>query len=175
MVLTIAFVHLPLAIILWFSAGRMVVWPLSQGVIEMNNFGCCSQGFVFQRQMAEELVTYYSEKRIGFVDMLTEEYGDRTGLPRWAMNPSVFQHVGASTSKLETEVPGKDHVRTVAETLWNFAFERNDARTLREEHERHIKKMLTGSELSPALSISKQHQRPGTQPDRKNMRNEVTV
>ena len=33
----------------------------------MNKYGCCSQGFVFPRQKARDLIAWYEEAHVGFV------------------------------------------------------------------------------------------------------------
>lgn len=47
------------------------------------------------------LTQWYEEHRIGFVDTLAEELGDERpdemGM-RWALTPSVVQHVGGKSS-----------------------------------------------------------------------------
>jgi hypothetical protein len=92
---------MPLCIIFYFAAGTATVLPLPAGVNVMNNFGCCSQGLVFSRSMAQNLTKWYSEKIVDFVDVLTE-FGDRFGHVRWALTPSVLQHVGSRSSKLDS-------------------------------------------------------------------------
>jgi N-Acetylglucosaminyltransferase-IV (GnT-IV) conserved region len=131
---------LPLAIILFFAAGKATSMPFPSGVHEMNSFGCCSQGLVFSHGMAQNLIQWYEEKKVGFVDMLTEEYGDLTGYTRWALTPSVIQHIGRKSSKEDDYGPNSKHGRSVAETIWNFGFELNDAVALREEHDQVTQK-----------------------------------
>ena len=43
-------------ILVFFALGRVTVRPLPAGVNEMPKYGCCSQGFVFQREKAMTLV-----------------------------------------------------------------------------------------------------------------------
>lgn len=140
LILTICAVYLPLCILLFFAAGRLTLFPLKPGVNEMNNFGCCSQGFVFQQSMAQNMVEYYSHRRVGFVDMLTEQYGDESGYPRLALTPSVLQHVGGRTSKDDGSPENTKGQRSEAETIWNFGFENFDAEELRQEHLMNIEK-----------------------------------
>ena len=99
----------------------------------MPKFGCCSQGLVFPQAHIGDLVSWYESKRIGYVDMLTESYADENNEVRWALTPSVLQHVGSKSSK--TNSPGEHkHRLTVSETIWNFMFEENDIEQLRREH-----------------------------------------
>lgn len=68
--------------------------------------------------------------------MLTEEYADRFGLSRWAVTPSMLQHIGGKTSKEGTDGVGNGgQGMSQAETIWSFGFERYRAGELREEHD----------------------------------------
>lgn len=125
---------LPPLIALFFAAGKVTVLPLPTGVNEMSNHGCCSQGLVFPREKAMTLVQWFEMKKIGFVDVLTEEYADQHGELRWALTPSVIQHIGRKSSKLDDFGPSSKYQMSVAEKIWNFAFERNNAADLRREH-----------------------------------------
>ena len=95
----------------------------------MPRFGCCSQAFVFPRQKALDLVSYFREMKTGYVDVLTERYADARGELRYAITPSLFQHVGKTSSKMGDDGP------IIKGKTWNFAFETYDAEELREEHE----------------------------------------
>ncbi|KAJ5146225.1 uncharacterized protein N7515_000789 [Penicillium bovifimosum] len=129
----LAFVMTPLLIILFFAAGRITMLSIPAGVHEMPKFGCCSQGLVFPQSRIGDLVSWYESKRAGYVDMLTEIYADENNEIRWALTPSVLQHVGSKSSK--TNTPGDHkHRLTVSETIWNFMFEENDMEQLRREH-----------------------------------------
>jgi hypothetical protein len=123
-----------LVILAFFSLGRATVLPLPAGVNEMPKYGCCSQGFVFPREKAMTLVHWFEEKRYGFVDVLTEEYADKEGELRWAITPSVIQHVGRKSSKVDDYGKDSKFGMSVAEKIWNFGFERYKAGELREEH-----------------------------------------
>ncbi|KAL2221396.1 hypothetical protein M432DRAFT_543321 [Thermoascus aurantiacus ATCC 26904] len=131
----------PLLIALFFAAGRVTMLPIPAGVHDMPRFGCCSQGLVFPRSRVPDLVAWFESRRIGYVDTLTEEYADRNGEIRWALTPSVLQHVGRKSSKADdfTTRPDRYHL-SVAERLWNFAFETNDAAALHLEHEHELAK-----------------------------------
>lgn len=136
MVSTILVVCAPVVIGLFFAAGRLTVMPFPTGIHQMNNFGCCSQAFVFPRQQVPPLLEYFKHKRYGMRDELIEEYSDERGLERWALTPSVFQHVGTRSSKWGG--PGSDKVDEngliSTQRIWNYAFESWDAKALREEH-----------------------------------------
>lgn len=133
---------LPLIISLFFMSGKTTVCPLPRGVNRMDNFGCCSQGLAFPRDMVPDLIEWYQEKKAGFVDMLTEQYADRFGYSRWALTPSVIQHVGGKTSKDDGLNRGGRGL-SEAETIWNFEFERFGAVDLREDHDL----ALSGNEI----------------------------
>jgi hypothetical protein len=128
---------LPLFIGLFFAAGKITSLPflLRPGVREMNNFGCCSQGLLYPQNMALNMIQWYEEKKVGFVDMLTEDYANMHGFKRWAMFPSVLQHVARKSSKGDDMGVNAKYERTVAEKIWSFGFENYDAERLREEHD----------------------------------------
>ncbi|KAE8378977.1 integral membrane protein [Aspergillus bertholletiae] len=128
----------PLLISLFFATGRVTLRPTPEGVHEMPKFGCCSQGLVFPQGRIMDLAAWYESKGIGYVDMLTEDYANQNGEIRWALTPSVLQHVGSKSSKTSSPIPRKGH-RTLTQTLWNFAFEKNDVDTLRQEHEQQLR------------------------------------
>jgi hypothetical protein len=89
---------------------------------------------VFPREKAMTLVHWFEEKTIGFVDVLTEEYADEHGELRWAIMPSVIQHVGRKSSKVDDYGPNSKHGLSVAEKIWNFRFERYNPEQLKKEH-----------------------------------------
>ncbi|KAJ5972752.1 uncharacterized protein N7479_002670 [Penicillium vulpinum] len=139
----------PLFIGLFFAAGRVTMFPPSKGVYQMPKFGCCSQAFVFPRSRIPELVELYTSKHIGYVDVITEEYANARNEIRWAVTPSIVQHVGRKSSKGgdgDILSPGKVKSKselTVAERLWNFGFEMQDAEVLRAEHEAAKKRLIS--------------------------------
>jgi hypothetical protein len=81
--------------------------------------------------MAHNLMNWYAEKKFGFVNVLTEEFGDCFGHVRRALTPSVVQRVGSRSSKAEGE---KGEGKSIAEKVWSFAFELNNSNQLRREH-----------------------------------------
>ncbi|OQE27931.1 hypothetical protein PENFLA_c005G05868 [Penicillium flavigenum] len=130
----------PLLIGLFFAMGRVTMLPRPNGVHQMPKFGCCSQAFVFPKSRIPELVDLYTSKRIGYVDMLTEEYANARNEIRWAVTPSLVQHVGRKSSKGADDISSHVKIKskadlTVVEKLWNFEFEMNNAETLRAEHD----------------------------------------
>jgi hypothetical protein len=116
------------AILLFFALGRMTVLPIPIGVREMPRFGCCSQALVFPRNKALELVSYFNDRRTGFMDVLTEEYAQKRDELRFAITPSLVQHVGRESSKYTDEGP------VIKEGIWSFRFEHYDWEKLRREH-----------------------------------------
>jgi hypothetical protein len=123
------------AILLFFALGRMTVLPIPDGVREMAKFGCCSQALVFPRSKALELVSYFTDRHTGFMDVLTEEFAEERDELRFAITPSVVQHVGRESSKRTDQGP------IIKEGIWNFRFERYDWEELRREHEANMKNM----------------------------------
>lgn len=131
----ICLIVVPWTIVLVFAAGRVTVFPLPDGISEMNKYGCCAQGLVYPRSKAYELIQWFTESRIGFADMLTEQYADAHDEQRWALTPSVLQHIGSKSSKSDDFGHGAKYAKSVAENIWNFGFESNDPKALRKEHE----------------------------------------
>lgn len=135
-IITICVIALPSLILLMLAAGKNTVFPLPNGVNIMNKYGCCSQGLVFPRQKAQDLIQWYEQARVGFVDMLTEQYADEHRETRLALVPAVIQHVGRKSSKGGdgSSVDSGSNELSVTEKLWNFRFEEFDRDTLMEEH-----------------------------------------
>ncbi len=122
-IIAVCFIYTPACIILYFLAGRVSMQPLTPGVHEMPRFGCCAQGFVFSREMAPKVVERLTVKEAGYVDMLVEQWANEEDLVRWAVVPSLLQHIGGHSSKGDDMGPGSKHNRPVAEKIWNFGFE----------------------------------------------------
>ncbi|KAK7229403.1 hypothetical protein V2G26_001573 [Clonostachys chloroleuca] len=100
---------------LFFLAGRVTVIPRSEGIREMNNYGCCAQGLAFpahQLDMLEDRLRAPPHHAPG--DSFIEIVADELNLKRWAMEPSVFQHVG---------VRGSSEKGGPTKKLWNYGFE----------------------------------------------------
>lgn len=103
-------VCMPLMLVLYFLAGRLSMQPLSHGLVRMDNYGCCSQGLVYPHDKVPLVV--HDLGMTGLLpDQRVEVLADRTGLARWALVPSVLQHVGRVGSS------GKPR------KTWNFQFE----------------------------------------------------
>lgn len=141
-ILTSTFVIGPLLITAYFLAGRLTVAGPSYGLNKMNSYGCCSQAFVFPRHQIPGLLSWYEQAHNGYidpvthadktqVDSLTEIYASMHGLQRWALTPSMFQHLGGKSTK-PTSITRWG--RSNAENIWNFSFEMLDREDLRNEH-----------------------------------------
>ncbi|KAI9801795.1 MAG: hypothetical protein M1825_003168 [Sarcosagium campestre] len=113
----------PLCIILVFLVGHTTLFPLPAGVVPMPRFGCCSQGLVFPRDAVPGLVNFLEGQRAGQVDVLVEQWAERAGLERYAVVPSVLQHVGRKSSKGDDFGEAARYGMSVAQKLWSFGFE----------------------------------------------------
>lgn len=116
---------MPAAITLFFMAGRISMRRLNpfgrSGVDEMPDYGCCAQGLVFPERHLEGLEALLRDPLFAFAgDQIIEDYARNHGLTKWALEPSVLQHVGQRES---SEGPRKTNV-------WNFNFERLQRRWL---------------------------------------------
>ena len=100
----------------------------------MNQYGCCSQGLVFPRDKAQDIANFFEDRKIGYVDMLIEEYADEHAEFRWALTPPVLQHIGRKSSKGDDFGEASKNSMPVAAKLWNFQYELNDPEELRTEH-----------------------------------------
>ena len=110
--------YLPATILLYFMAGRVSMQPHSSGLQRMEDFGCCSQGLIFPREImprAMETVRNATNQRY-YVDMTLERWGNAQHLARFALVPPLLQHVGSRSSK------GQDFDEG-ANIIWNFEFE----------------------------------------------------
>ena len=121
----VSFVCLPACILLYFFAGRISMQPLAPGVRPMENFGCCSQGFIFLRRMVPHILDRIRHPLAGYIDMLMEAVAETDKLGRWAIFPSLLQHIGGQSSK------GDEVADSRAKMIWNFGFEMYKAATLR--------------------------------------------
>ncbi|KAL9591574.1 MAG: hypothetical protein Q9179_007585 [Wetmoreana sp. 5 TL-2023] len=120
-ILMVCFVCTPACILLYFMAGRLSMRPMVPGLHEMPNFGCCAQGLVFSSEVAVRVVGKLRERGLGFVDMILEEWANKENLTRFAVIPSVLQHVGRHSSKGDDF--GIAEPWSAAERIFNFAFE----------------------------------------------------
>jgi len=126
---------LAILILLFFAFGRITVQPMPVGVHEMSSFGCCGQAFVFPNVKAGEVVEYFKDRHVGYMDVLLEDFANERHELRYAVTPSLVQHVGRESSHHDNSGPMSKWGLSVAERIWSFAFEKFDWRALRREHE----------------------------------------
>jgi GR25 family glycosyltransferase involved in LPS biosynthesis len=112
----------PACIVLVFLAGRITMHRLQfwrPSVRPMQRYGCCAQGMIFPRRHLDGLQVLFREPPYDFPgDMILEGYAGDRGLTRWALDPSVLQHIGF----IESSDTGGDGPRKAE--VWNFSFER---------------------------------------------------
>lgn len=125
----ICFICTPLAIMLFFAAGRASMLPISAGIHQMPRFGCCTQALAFPRDRVTDIIDWYESQQTGDADSLLEKYANENNEIRWALTPSLFQHIGTRSSKVENGEP------RIAQSIWNYNFELNDPIALHIEHE----------------------------------------
>ncbi|KAK1238494.1 hypothetical protein MKX07_006640 [Trichoderma sp. CBMAI-0711] len=113
---------LPALIALYFLSGRLSVnrlnpfgWSAVHGAREMPHYGCCAQGLVLPQRHLADVQALLRDPPYNFPgDMILEDYAEARGWVKWALEPSVFQHVGFKESS--------DGTRRAE--VWNFGFER---------------------------------------------------
>jgi hypothetical protein len=112
---------LPALILLYFMTGRIAAArlnpfrPWSAGVREMPRYGCCAQGLVFPERRLAGLQKLFRDPPYDFAgDMMLEGYADEHHWIKWALEPSVLQHLGLKQSSEGTR----------RAEVWNFSFER---------------------------------------------------
>ncbi len=110
---------LPAGIALVFLAGRISLSRLSPfpraDVREMPRYGCCAQGLVLPNRHLSGFQTLLRDPPFDFAgDQLLEDYAGHHNLKKWALEPSVLQHVGLKQSSEGTRMA----------EVWNFSFER---------------------------------------------------
>ncbi|KAJ9609545.1 hypothetical protein H2200_005872 [Cladophialophora chaetospira] len=113
---SLSLVCIPAMILLFFMAGKQTMMPLSPGVQEMNKYGCCSQGFVYSRDMVPHILDKLKLETKGLVDMQMEKIADAGKYIRWAVVPPLLQHIGATSSK---GYGFDDNARQI----WSFRYE----------------------------------------------------
>lgn len=87
---------------------------------------CCTQALVFPSAQIPGVVKWLDSHREGadsYQDQLIEEYAEKTQphMLRWALTPSVVQHVGDKSSKAGA-VAGWGN-RGPRDRLWSVSFE----------------------------------------------------
>jgi hypothetical protein len=115
-ILAILGVCIPALIALFFSSGRNLIWSLTPGIHEVNKFGCCSQGYVYPRDIVAPLLKRTNLETDWLVDMMVEDIANEEGWVRRDRMPALLQHIGMTSSK------GYGFDNTAGH-LWNFRFE----------------------------------------------------
>jgi hypothetical protein len=105
-----------------FLAGRASlnrVNPFRAPVREMPRYGCCAQGLVFPRRQLQGFQNLLRTPPFLFAgDQILEDYAELNGLSKWALNPSVLQHIGLKQSSAGDRLA----------EVWNFSFERQQGK-----------------------------------------------
>ncbi|CAG1974068.1 unnamed protein product [Fusarium graminearum] len=86
-------------IALYFMAGRLTVDSYNEGIQEMPNYGCCAQGLVIPQQhllTLENALHAAADDIAG--DSLIEKFAGDQALKKYAIVPSLLQHVGIKGS-----------------------------------------------------------------------------
>lgn len=143
-IFVVSCLFVPALIIIYFAAGPQTVQPLRPGIHVMNNYGCCSQAFVFRRNMSLALMDWFDERIAtdmkfadptsnhdngrkylrGSIDSAMEIFADERYLQRYALVPSAFQHIGARTYKESGDSGARDLYKVSgARGIWSFGFE----------------------------------------------------
>ncbi|RDA96278.1 hypothetical protein CP533_1684 [Ophiocordyceps camponoti-saundersi (nom. inval.)] len=112
---------LPALIALYFVAGRVSMSRINpfawnwHPAREMPNYGCCAQGLVFPYRHLEGIQALFRLPPYAFAgDQILEDYARDHALSKWALEPSVLQHVGLKQSSAGDQ----------RAEVWNFSFER---------------------------------------------------
>jgi hypothetical protein len=122
----ISLLSVPAFTALLYMIGKYSLMPL-RGVVEMNAYGCCTQGLVFPTRQIDGLIAHLRETGNGQTDLMIEDYAEHTGLTRYALAPQQLQHVGLKSSRDNPEINARS---TLA-----FWFEENDPGIVRREHD----------------------------------------
>jgi len=119
---------LPVAIVLYFLAGRLSMQPLSTGLHRMEKYGCCSQGMVIPHDMAPAVVKgLLHETPREYADQSLEWLAEHYGFARWVLRPALVQHIGFKSSKGAAVDDDREwHV-------WNYEFEQYFESKVKEE------------------------------------------
>lgn len=86
-------------ILLNFLAGKQTVMPFGTGVHEMNRHGRCSQGLVFPCTVTPLRLERADLQADWSPSMTNEKIAHDGGYTRWAVVPSLLQHIGSTSSK----------------------------------------------------------------------------
>lgn len=90
--------------------------PIPVGVHEMPNYGCCAQGLVIPQQHLDALGSALKTASDAIAgDSFIEAFANTRGLKKYAITPSVLQHVGRR---------GSSDIGGIRKATWNFSFEK---------------------------------------------------
>ena len=73
--------------------------PISPGIQEMNNDGCCSQGVSYHRSVIPQVLDQMKVEMEVLVETQIEKLADAGDFVRWAIVPPLPQHIGAMSPK----------------------------------------------------------------------------
>ena len=145
---------IPLFTLLFFQAGKASMLPPKPGIHDDELLGCCSQGLVLPRDLVPRIVEYLNERRSGQVDDMLNDLASEDSLKRLALFPVQLQHIGSShsfffSSTISLTASGLHSSKKTdsqeAQAIWSMAFEYNNPRTLRREHE-ELEQLIYGDE-----------------------------
>lgn len=112
---------LPAVMVLMLLGGRSTTNGLNpllnahNGIREMPQHGCCGQGLVIPHRHMGDFQSLLRSPPFDLAsDQILESHADHRGLLKWALQPSVVQHIGVKQSS--------DGQRS--EEAWSFSFER---------------------------------------------------
>ncbi|KAL0944933.1 uncharacterized protein CTRU02_202820 [Colletotrichum truncatum] len=107
---------MPFMVALYFLAGRLSVQPMSPGLQPMPSYGCCSQGLVFPKRHLRAMSNQLRNppETTLFPDQIIERWANDQLLSKWALVPSVLQHIGRMSSSTGGGL---------RKGTWNFRFE----------------------------------------------------
>ncbi|KAI0514996.1 integral membrane protein [Xylaria bambusicola] len=131
----------PMVILLIFAAGRSCVFPKRPGVDLMQRYGCCLQGVAIpQKQITDRLLPLFRDTQDSHAaaDTFLEDYANEHDELRWAITPSLIQHVGGKSSH---GVGGQLNGRITGDMPFNYDFEKNDPAKLAQEHMAYIEEL----------------------------------
>ena len=85
----------PAFVILFFQAPKGLILPPSPGVHRQDDFGCCTQAQVFNREHVPKLATFITNQATGLPhDIAIEQFAHDNHIARYALYPVLAQHLG---------------------------------------------------------------------------------
>jgi len=131
----VCFVSVPVFVILFYRAGKASLLPPRPGV-SVQDWGCCSQGLVFPREIVPNITTYlriHAKETAPDIQFLY--YGRQEKLPRFVLNPIQVQHMGFSSI-----INPNRHTKDL---LWSVAFENLRPKRLEADHKAMISRLYS--------------------------------